>query len=53
MLLMDIGKLIVTGVVAYYVGKGVTRLGMPAILGWLVTGMALGPTGWGCWGIPF
>ena len=49
MLLMDIGKLIVTGVVAYYVGKGVTRLGMPAILGWLVTG----PTGWGCWGIPF
>ena len=45
MLLMDIGKLIVTGVVAYYVGKGVTRLGMPAILGWLVTGMALGPHG--------
>ena len=50
MLLMDIGKLIVTGVVAYYVGKGVTRLGMPAILGWLVTGMALGPHGVGLLG---
>lgn len=50
MLLLDIGKLVLAGIAAHYVGKGAMRLGLPAILGWLVTGMALGPHGFGLLG---
>lgn len=50
MLLLDIGKLVLAGIAAHYVGKGAMRLGLPAILGWLVTGMALGPHGVGLLG---
>ena len=43
MIAVDILRLAVTIVIAFFVGKAVSRLGLPAILGWLVTGMCLGP----------
>lgn len=39
----DILGLVVTIVVAFFVGKLVSKLKLPAILGWLITGMMLGP----------
>lgn len=41
-------RLLVAIVVAFFVGKAVARFKLPAILGWLVAGMALGPhaAGW-------
>ena len=43
MILMDILRFLTAMAVAYLLGKGAAKLGLPAILGWLITGMALGP----------
>lgn len=40
---MDILKLLVSIGIAFFVGKAATKIKLPAILGWLVTGMILGP----------
>ncbi len=40
---MLIVRLAVTVVIAFFVGKLVSRLKLPSILGWLITGMVLGP----------
>lgn len=40
---MDILKLLVSIGIAFLVGKAVSKIKLPAILGWLVTGMVLGP----------
>ena len=39
---MDILKLLVSIGIAFFVGKAATKIKLPAILGWLVTGMILG-----------
>ena len=36
-------RLLISSVFAFYLGKFVTRFKLPAILGWLVAGMILGP----------
>lgn len=41
--LVQILKLLSTVLIAYLVGKLVAKVHLPAILGWLITGMALGP----------
>lgn len=43
MLLLDIGKLILAIAVAFLIGKLVSKLKLPSILGWLISGMILGP----------
>lgn len=43
MLALDILKLILAVFAAYFAGKLIAKLGLPSILGWLITGMALGP----------
>lgn len=43
MILLDILRFLAAMAVAYFLGKGAAKLGLPAILGWLITGMALGP----------
>ena len=43
MILLDILRFLLAMAVAYLLGKGAVKLGLPAILGWLITGMALGP----------
>ena len=40
MILMDILRFLTAMAVAYLLGKGAAKLGLPAILGWLITGMA-------------
>lgn len=40
---MEFLRLLFTMFMAFLVGKLVTKLRLPAILGWLITGMALGP----------
>ena len=42
MVILQVGRLL-AAVLAFGVGKLVARLGLPSILGWLITGMALGP----------
>lgn len=42
-ILLQVLRLLATMAVAYCVGKLVAKLHLPAILGWLITGMALGP----------
>ena len=42
-IIIGLGKLVVAIVVATIIGKGVAKLKLPAILGWLLTGMLLGP----------
>ena len=39
----DILRLLITIIAALLVGKLVAKLKLPAILGWLITGMVLGP----------
>lgn len=36
-------RLIVTIIIAFFIGKLVSKFKLPAILGWLITGMILGP----------
>lgn len=43
MAILQVGRLLLAAVLAFGVGKLVARLGLPSILGWLITGMALGP----------
>ena len=43
MLLLDIGRLLLAIVIAFLCGKLVYKLKLPAILGWLIAGMILGP----------
>lgn len=49
-MLIDILCCVLTIVIAFIVGKLVSKLGLPAILGWLITGMALGPHALGLFG---
>ena len=42
-ILLQVLRLLATIAVAFCVGKLVAKLHLPAILGWLITGMALGP----------
>ena len=41
--LMDIVRLLLAAAIAFLAGKLVSRLKLPAILGWLIAGMVLGP----------
>lgn len=50
MFLVDVLRLLVAMAAAFLLGKVAARLGLPAILGWLIAGMALGPMRWACWG---
>lgn len=43
MWIVDIVKLLITIVIAFFVGKLVAKLKLPSILGWLITGMVFGP----------
>ncbi|NLM04377.1 MAG: hypothetical protein GX214_05095 [Clostridiales bacterium] len=36
-------RLIIGVIMAYFMGKFVTKMRLPAILGWLLTGMIIGP----------
>lgn len=47
MLLLDMGKLILAIAVAFLIGKLVSKLKLPSILGWLISGMILGPHAFG------
>ena len=42
-IVLEILRLLLTAAIAYLVGRLVAKLHLPAILGWLITGMALGP----------
>lgn len=43
MFLVDVLRLLAAMAAAFLLGKVAARLGLPAILGWLIAGMALGP----------
>lgn len=43
MIVLDILKFIIIIIVAFIVGKLLSKIRMPSILGWLITGMVLGP----------
>ena len=43
MVALDVLKLLVSIAVAFLVGRLVAKLRLPSILGWLITGMVLGP----------
>ncbi|MFR9208176.1 MAG: cation:proton antiporter [Lachnospiraceae bacterium] len=43
MVILDVLKLILVVIIAFFVGKLVSKIKLPAILGWLITGMILGP----------
>lgn len=43
MVILQVGRLLLAVVLAFGAGRLVARLGLPSILGWLITGMALGP----------
>lgn len=49
-MLIDILCCLLTIAIAFIAGKLVSKLGLPAILGWLITGMALGPHALGLFG---
>ena len=44
MIALDILRLLLAIAIAFVVGKLVSKLKLPAILGWLITGMVLAPT---------
>lgn len=46
-IVLGILRLLLTAGAAYLVGRLVAKLHLPAILGWLITGMALGPHAFG------
>ena len=43
MIFLDLLRLLISTVIAFFVGKLISKLKLPSILGWLVTGMILGP----------
>ena len=43
MVILDVLKLVLVVIIAFFVGKLVSKIKLPAILGWLITGMILGP----------
>ncbi len=45
--LLDVLKLLAAVALAFFVGRLVAKLKLPSILGWLLTGMALGPHAFG------
>lgn len=47
MILLDILRFLAAMAVAYFLGKGAAKLGLPAILGWLITGWPWVPMPWG------
>lgn len=47
MVMMDIICLLFTIAIAFLAGKLISKLKLPAILGWLITGMVLGPHAFG------
>ena len=42
-MILFIIRLLIAVVVAYFVGRLVSKIKLPSILGWLITGMILGP----------
>ena len=46
-MLIDIGRWIVVLLLAFLAGKAVSKWKLPAILGWLIAGMILGPNALG------
>lgn len=42
-MLLSLLRLFITIIIAYLVGKLVSKIKLPSILGWLITGMVLGP----------
>ena len=54
MVMLDVLRLLIAVIVAFFAGKLISRLRLPSILGWLITGMVLGPHALGfsttmCW----
>lgn len=47
-ILMDVLRLLAAILIAFTAGKLVARLKLPAILGWLIAGMIIGPTPSAC-----
>lgn len=43
MVMLDVLRLLIAIIVAFFAGKLISRLRLPSILGWLITGMVLGP----------
>ena len=41
--MLEVLRFIITIIIAYLVGKLVSKIKLPSILGWLITGMVLGP----------
>lgn len=41
--MIEILRFLITVIIAYLVGKIVAKIKLPSILGWLITGMILGP----------
>ena len=46
-MILSLLRLCITVAVAFFAGKLVSKLRLPSILGWLITGMALGPHAFG------
>ena len=46
MALLDVVRLLAAIALAFVAGKLVAKLNLPSILGWLITGMVLGPHAW-------
>ncbi len=42
-MIISVSKLLITISIAFFMGKLVSKVKLPAILGWLITGMVLGP----------
>ena len=42
-MILSIFRLLLTVAIAFFTGKLVAKIKLPAILGWLISGMALGP----------
>jgi len=42
-MILFIVRLLIAVAVAYFVGKLMSKIKLPSILGWLITGMILGP----------
>ena len=56
MVLLDVVRLLAAIALAFVPGKLVAKLNLPSILGWLITGMILGPHAWNLlipfWALP-
>ena len=42
-ILMDVARLLLSILIAYFAGKLISKLKLPSILGWLIAGMIIGP----------